>query len=288
MKIQIFSDLHFEFFNSEIYELGKIKINPEADVVVLAGDIDNADLALKKALEINMEFGKHVIFVPGNHEFYGQQMHEILNKYKNKYDGVTVLTGLKEYSDISTVIKNVRFVGGTLWTDFKLYENSKRMPTQEDALNVGSVTIRDFSIIKYGEHTFCPEDSLDLHKKMLANIIEAIDDPFEGKTVLITHHGVHLQSVVPKYWADSRYLNSKKKLPGENQSWMMNPCFTSNLPELISKVNIAIHGHTHESLDYMIGNTRVIANPRGYPLSCYGDLIQYENSNYQNCKLIEI
>lgn len=287
MKIQVMSDLHMEFFNASNQHLGKIQVHPEADVIVLAGDIDTGFYSLKRAVELFRDFGAWVIFVPGNHEFYNQKMEDILKFCNHNYDGVTMLTGLKEYGQTEITLNGVKFVGGTLWTDFKLYEGSRRMPTVEEAKTVGGGALNDFYKIEGKHGTFTPQESIDLHNEMIKNINEELDKPFIGKKVLITHHGVHLNSVHPKYWADSRYLNSPKKLPGESLNWMLNPCFTSNLPELLGKVDLAIHGHTHESLDYRLGKTRVVANPRGYPLT-YGTNMAFENPSFDPLKIIEI
>ena len=47
----------------------------------------------------------------------------------------------------------------------------------------------------------------------------------------------------------------------------MNGGYHSNLEEFImDRPNIKLwtHGHTHEDFDYMVGDTRVVCNPRGY------------------------
>ena len=291
MNIQLLSDLHFEFFDRETDHLGKVQIHPEADVVVLAGDIDNGEFALKRANGIAMEFGKPVIFVPGNHEFYGQELKSTLKKYRAGAYGVHVLLGvnypnLKE-EEKSVVIDGVRFCGGTLWTDFKLYKGSVRIPNQTQAIAIGQSGLNDFRRIKINERYFTAEDSVNYNKDCYDIIKSVLDTPFTGKTVLITHHGIHSGSIHPNYAAGFRELGSPTRLPNEDTNWTINPAFCSHFPELVEKVDLCLHGHTHETLDYKVGKTRVVTNPRGYPLNRYGE-INWENSSYEPQKLVTI
>lgn len=291
MKIQVLSDLHFEFFNAETEHLGKVQIHPEADVVTLIGDIDKGAYALKRAHNIAMEFGKPVIFVPGNHEFYQQEIKETLKTFRQGAHGVFVLLGVN-YPNVkdeekSIIIDGVRFCGGTLWTDFKLYEGSVRMPSQQMAMDYSSQGINDFRIIKYGSRTFTPQDSLNYHNDNLKLIQEVLAQPFEGKNVLLSHHGVHNNSIHPRYQAAELALSTKSRLPGENTGWMINPGFSSHLPDLLKHFDLALHGHTHSSLDYQVGKCRVVANPRGYPLNRNND-IRWENPDFEPLKIIEI
>jgi predicted phosphodiesterase len=291
MNIQLLSDLHFEFFDRENDHLGNVGIHPDADVIVLAGDIDNGDYALIRASKLAMSCGKPVIFVPGNHEFYRQDMQAMLKKYRKGAPGVHVLLGV-DYPDLKAeekfvIIDGVRFCGGTLWTNFKLYEGSVRIPTQREAIASGQNGLNDFRLIKHGNTDFTAEKSVQYHNGAYKVIMEVLNTPFEGKTVVVTHHGMHSGSIHPQYSPSLYALDSKKALPGENPGWMINPAFCSHLPELVAKADLCLHGHTHKSLDYMVDNCRVVANPRGYPLNNYGD-IRWENTEYETQKLITI
>lgn len=290
MKIQLFSDLHYEFFRREEGKIGSVVVKQDVDVILLLGDIDNAQFIMQRLYDICYKWGKQVIYVPGNHEFYGQEMMSVLEIYKNKIPGVHILTGIEGYGEKEVIIDNVRFLGGTLWTDFALYQNSVRMPTVEEAMFIGQSSINDFRRIKYKGNTFTPQDSVVLHNNTLDLINEQLKIPFAGKQVLLTHHGVHNCSVHAHYSADSRYLESKKVLPGENPGWTINPCFASHLPELLKNFDFAFHGHTHKEINFKCNNekkTHVIANPRGYPLNHNGT-IKYENPEYNDFLIINI
>lgn len=290
MKLQLFSDLHYEFFKRDQSTYGGIVIKPEVDVVLLLGDIDNGEFIMQRLYDICYKWGKQIIYVPGNHEFYNQEMIHVLEKFNHEIPGIHILTGIEGYGKKEVVIDNVRFLGGTLWTDFALYQNSKRIPTVKEALEIGQQTINDFRKIQYKGQLFTPEDSVSLHNHTLDLIHKQLEVPFSGKNVLLSHHGVHSNSIHPKYSADSRYLNSEKVLPHENQAWVMNPAFASNLPNLLKHFDFAFHGHTHSRIDFICHNeknTHVRANPRGYPLNYYGEL-RYENPDYDDLFVIEI
>lgn len=290
MKVQLFSDLHYEFYRRDQSNFGSVVIKDDVDVILLLGDIDNAEFIMQRLYDICYKWGKQVIYVPGNHEFYGNEMMSVLKMYNHKIPGIHVLTGIEGYGEKEVIIDNVRFLGGTLWTDFALYKNSIRMPTVEEAMQIGKSTINDFRKISYKGKTFTPEDSLDLHRQTIGQIMEQLNTPFDGKQVLLTHHGVHNSSIHPHYSAGSRYLDSKHVLPGENQGWTMNPCFASHLPDLLQHFDFAFHGHTHKKIDFQCMNekkTHVMANPRGYPLN-YNGAIKFENPEYNDLLVINI
>lgn len=290
MKIQLLSDLHFEFFKRDMNNYAQPLIHPEVDVVLLLGDIDLGDFVLQRVYNLCYNWGKEIIYIPGNHEFYGSEMFNILGKLNHNFPNIHIITGVDGFGVKSVEFNDVRFLGGTLWTDFALYEGSKRLSTIEDAIAVGRNAINDFRRISYKGKLFTPEDSIELHKNNLKIIYEELKKPFQGKNVLVTHHGVHKDSIHPQYSADSRYLNSTKVLPGENPYWTMNPCFASHLPELLNNFDFAFHGHTHKTINLKLENdkkTKVITNPRGYPMMQYNQLI-FENSEWNALCVIEI
>lgn len=288
MKFQIFSDLHQEHFNSYTEKYGKIQVRPDVSVVFLLGDISFGLNSFKYAAKLYQEFGVPVVWIPGNHEFYGYEINDLLNKYqKINYEGVIKLLGLPSdnINDNMCIINGVRICGGTLWTNYKLYEGSNRLPTQYDA--AVSCRINDYNRIRNKDVLFTALDSIKLHE-INYNVIKSIlDIPYEGKTLVASHHGPHSGSVHPRYSPSIYSLDSKIELPGENRSFILNPGFCSYLPELLEKADVWIHGHVHDSMDYMVGNTRVITNPRGYPIFDEYEF-RYENRAYKSFDYFEI
>ena len=55
--------------------------------------------------------------------------------------------------------------------------------------------------------------------------------------------------------------------PRYEHDYHMNGAYRSNLEDFIvarPQIKLWIHGHTHHEFDYMVGDTRVVCNPRGY------------------------
>jgi predicted phosphodiesterase len=234
MKVRILSDLHLEFYKWQPPAV-------EADVVVLAGDIHVGTQGL--------EWARHhfpatpVVYVPGNHEFYGEQMQHVLSRLRE--EGARLGVNVLDTDEVN--LHGTRFLGATLWTDFALDGSSPKQI--ERALAVARNVMHDFRSIRYGTgRRFNPDDSREIHLAQVRWLEAKLAEPHAGATVVITHHLPHRQSIHPKYEGDGA-----------------NPGFASDLSRLLRPpVSLWIHGHTHESMDYVVNGTRVVCNPRGY------------------------
>jgi len=232
MKIRILSDLHLEF---EAW----IPPPAAADVVVLAGDIHHHAHGLGWARDT---FGDaEIVYVVGNHEYYGSSLAALDTMYKTAAAfGVHLL----EQGDI--VIDGVRFLGATLWTDHCLYGKE----AQGAAMQAAKGAMMDYRLIRTDRGLLTPEDTTELHRSAAGWIETALAIPFAGKAVLVTHHGIHPRSVAPRFENDP-----------------LNPAFASDLRGLVEGrgLSLCCHGHTHDARDFMMGTTRVVCNPKGYP-----------------------
>jgi predicted phosphodiesterase len=228
MKLNILSDLHLS-----VAPLSRPR--NDADVVILAGDIARP----AQAVEWAAGFGKPVLYVPGNHEFYGSSIDETREALR----AASRPTSVQLLDDGVAVIDGVRFVGSTLWTDFLVIGEAKR----EAAMREGARFMRDFSRIRNGDALYTAEDSrarFAMHRRFLA---DALATPFAGPTVVVTHHAPSARSIHPRFAGS-----------------LLNACFVSDLESLMGRALLWIHGHTHDSFDYEIDGTRVVCNPRGY------------------------
>ena len=234
MKLNVLSDLHLS--------VGGLR-HPrnDADVVVLAGDIARPRESAAWALE----FDKPVLYVLGNHEFYGGSIEGTPDALKRLCAG----THVHVLDDDEIVIDGVRFLGSTLWTDFMLFgDGDARDAAMADARHL----MRDFSRIRLGDATselFTPEDSAALFQRHAEWLSQRLDTEHLGPTVVITHHAPSRQSVHPRF-ADS----------------LLSACFVSDAEHFLGaeRAQLWIHGHTHDSFDYSVHGTRVVCNPRGY------------------------
>ncbi len=230
MKIHVLSDLHIEFGDFSVPET-------EANVIVFAGDIGVGIDGLKW-IE-SQEIDKPVIYVLGNHEFYHHDIN-LIDEIKAKApENIHVL-------DTDTVeIDGVRFLGCTLWTDFLLFGAAEQWFAVQNAKK----NMADFEVIKNNGRRFSPDDSMRLHEKSRDWLEGMLRIPFDGKTVVVTHHLPSFKSVHPRF-----------------QKNLLSPAFASHLDELMNQERVImwIHGHTHDAYDYEINGTRVVCNPRGY------------------------
>ncbi len=230
MKIQVLSDLHLTVAAME-------PPRTDADVVVLAGDIARS----KQAIDWALALGQPVIYVPGNHEYYGGSLAAVREELKQLAAG----TRVHVLDQDEVTLQGVRFVGATLWTDFELYAGPQREESIAAALRFSA----DFSRITLdGEARFTPEHSSLLCRQAAQWLSQRLRDQ-RPPTVVVTHYAPSVRSVDPKF--DGSPLNA---------------AFVSNLDALVaaSEAALWIHGHTHYPVDYAIGATRVFSNPRGY------------------------
>ena len=237
MKLNVLSDLHLGF---EAFER---PVN-DADVVVLAGDIARP----REAAAWASGFDKPVLYVPGNHEFYGGSIDGTVAELERLCDG----TRVHLLDDREVIVDGVRFLGTTLWTDFDLFDTAER---KSEAMAEAKRLLRDFSRIALGESTgavFTPEDSAALFRGHADWLASRLATPHDGPTVVITHHAPSPRSI------HQRFAGS-----------LLNACFVSNLEHLLGedRAQLWIHGHTHDSFDYQVRGTRVVCNPRGYARS---------------------
>lgn len=230
MKLHILNDLHIEFGDFTIP-------NTDADVIILAGDIGVGMEGLTWIEGQNLN--KPVIYIPGNHEFYHNDI-RLIDKLKTQApDNVRVL------NDDAVVIEGVRFLGSILWTDFLLFGETDKYFSVQCARK----GMNDFEIIRINGKRFTPEDSIEMHEKSRDWLSCMLSVPFNGKTVVVTHHAPSPRSVPLRFAKD-----------------LLTPAFASNLEGLMdgSRVALWAHGHTHDVFDYEVFGTRVVCNPRGY------------------------
>jgi len=232
MKLQIMSDLHLGF--------GELTVpRTDADVIVLAGDIARPKQAIRWAYQL----GKPVIYVAGNHEFYGGVIAQTLSELR----GWARETGIHVLDDDELVLDGVRFLGCTLWTDLSLYDEGA---ARELSVRAAWQSMRDFALIRsQGQKLFTPDDMVARCRSHLVWLERRLDARVSGPTVVVTHHAPSPRSI-HKTFAGSP----------------INAAYIVDLERLFGADRVAlwIHGHTHHSFDYTVRGTRVICNPRGY------------------------
>lgn len=231
------------------------------DLVILAGDIHAHTHAIPWAAKT---FSKPVIYVPGNHEFYGAHLNGLtseLRKCASLYSHVHLL-------DNETIeIDGVRICGTVLWTDFMLFGSDRG--TMGRCMSDAKHGMNDFSQIRFvGGGWLSPANTVRLHRVSASFLAETLGTPFDGPTLVVTHHLPSMTSVADRFRKD-----------------LMSAAFASNLDHLVAKADLWVHGHTHDSFDYRIDKCRVVCNPRGYP---DWRRRRYENPSFDPTKIVEI
>ncbi len=229
VRLRILSDLHLEAADFAVPAA-------DADVVILAGDIANGGDGIAWG---QIAFDAPVLYVPGNHEYYDREFDDARLEMQSAARGSSVT--LLERGE--RVLGGVRFLGCTLWTDFALEGDAG----YERAMRHRKWLI-DFTAIRWGDRLLAPEDTIALHRADAAWLAACLETPFDGPTVVITHHAPHRGSIAPPF-----------------ASHPLNPAFVSDLDVLMGRAGLWIHGHTHTAFDYDVRGTRVVCNPRGYP-----------------------
>lgn len=264
MRIAVGSDLHLEFVDITL------KNEDNAEVLILSGDIFTAqelhdypepdtpytDEILKtlgsrqvKAHEYrnflkrcSSEF-PHTIIIAGNHEFYHGKWDGSITDIRNECNKFSNVYFMENNSK---KINDFTFIGCTLWTTMN----------NGDPLTLHAMPnlMNDFRIIRndsLGYTKLRPSHTVSRHRRSMEYIRTVIEGNFDEKFVVVGHHAPSFMSIHENYKNDA----------------IMNGAYASDLSEFIldhPQIKLWTHGHTHYSFDYMIGDTRIVCNPRGY------------------------
>lgn len=226
------------------------------DILLLCGDIGINDQGMKFANKVARIFDIPVLMIAGNHEFY-QNWKSRDHTWENTLDNLRkaaghtskVVKGETTYLEDTVVeYEGVRFIGATLWTDMKLYGDDPMVAWKV------SRALNDYRVIISEEDPLCPmtlttDQTVYRHGVSRQFIETELAKPFEGPTVVMTHH-TPSQLSIPEHYREDK----------------VSAGYTSRLESVIEQYQPTVwcHGHTHTSFDYKIGETRVICNPRGY------------------------
>lgn len=235
-KALVISDIHLEYAKKlDIPVIDGVKF------LILAGDIGSYREHLDFIRDCATKYT--VIYVLGNHEFYGYTLKEVRDFWKS-----VEIENFYFLDNSSVVVDGIEFIGSTLWVDF----NRRNPRTMVSA----SVDITDFrKIYNATADEYITVDEIYNEFEMAYNYLkEAIYNDNGLTKVLVTHYAFSHESVHPSYRDHESDLR-------------MNHMYASNLDYFVgnSLVNVAIHGHMHTSSDYMLGDVHVVCEPVGYP-----------------------
>lgn len=248
MLFRVLSDLHLDINRI-------IPFNIEGDnsvITLIAGDISGDPIIREEWISKQIENGYKGFFIEGNHIVYhneNKSINQIQDDLYNKfYDQFVFMEN--NYQIITEENERVLIIGCTLWTDYE-YDGCPVVSRR-----IANLSMNDFSFRCVGEFQplryMTTEDQIRWHnesKLFIEKTLLKMNGKYD-KAVILTHHAPSKQSV------NRSYKDSK-----------LNPAYVSNLENLIlkhPKIKLWVHGHLHYNSDYMVGNCRIICNPRGY------------------------
>jgi len=257
MNIQLLSDLHLEAHP----DFTPVPA-PDADVLVLAGDIGSYQMGSALTARGDADFGlgrfsplgawpTPVLFVPGNHEYDGMDFDHAHARLR----ATCKRLGILWLEQACVVLGGVRFAGTTLWSDFDALGPAddaqgaalaQQLRAREKAFRAANFHLRKTGGTRGGAPFLADrvrEQSLACQQWLRSTLAE----PFEGTTVVVTHFAPSLKSADPRYGLT----------PG-------TAAFCNALDALLPLARLWLHGHLHAPSDYVHAGCRVVANPLGY------------------------
>jgi hypothetical protein len=254
MKITLISDLHLDISGPLELEGG--------EVLIIAGDACEVRSLINEYSTVKEDnffrdqypgydffsdqihkFDK-VFYVMGNHEHYRGKFNQTKGLLKS-----TLPTKVTILDNDCVEYKGVMFLGATLWTDCNKGDPITMMELKSFMNDYKVITYHDRDKDLY--YKLSPEVTIREHKQTLEyfrnQLIEHKDKPF----VVITHHAPSWKSVNEKYVKDH----------------LINGGYASDCSSFIldhPNIKYWVHGHMHDGVNYEIGDTNVLANPRGY------------------------
>jgi hypothetical protein len=261
VKIQLLSDLHLE--SHPDYHA---RPAPGAQLLVLAGDIGSYQKGSRLAGDdVGLErFSPHhhwpvpVLYVPGNHEYDNLDFDATHARLRETCERLGITWLEREV----LVIDGVRFVGTTLWTDFDAMalapgeppgDTVKLLKQRHKAFRAANFYLQKAATTRHGE-LMLAEAWRELGLASQQWLANALAQPFDGWTVVVTHFAPCLRSGDPRYGL----------VPG-------TAGFCNSLDHLLPLADYWLHGHLHCPSDYRVpapqrrsGQCRVLANPLGY------------------------
>lgn len=266
MFIRPVSDIHLEFSHGNM-RLNELPTDKDT-VLILAGDVG---LASKPHTYLDFFQDKadrfrDVIYIMGNHEHYKGSFSCSKNRAK---DNLAEFVNVHVIEKESIVIDDVAFIGATLWTSM----NNHDILCMEQA----RLTMNDYNTIRHGPNAepwkckLKPQETVADHVNASHYIFKEVEKQkaLGNKTVVISHHAPSYKSIAEEFRGET-----------------INGAYASELSEDIMDYdpNIWVHGHTHASFDYLIKDTRVVCNPRGY----HTESGQYLNLDFNEELLIRV
>ena len=244
MLFDLISDLHISSFKKSDFP----NLIPTANTLAVLGDVCEVDQLkqVKSFFKYVDSLWDNVLYVLGNHEFYNGYLDNTVSRFKDQLQSISSVIVMD--NDVVS-IDGIRYICSTLWSDMDKNDPMTVMACRD--------LISDYHCIKTTDgRKINPSNTIDLfnaNASFIKTMLEISES--DDVNVVLTHHAPSYLSVSPKFKGN-----------------LCNGAFVSDLSDLIldnPSIKVWAHGHTHHTVDYMIGDCRVIANPCGYVNELY-------------------
>lgn len=246
MRVLILSDLHIEFADYNVPD-------HDADLVILAGDIGVGEGVPAWIADQFQDKSVPVAFVAGNHEFYRQNISITQDLFRQRLQPPHYFLE-NEAVELDLAGERVRVLGATLWTSLiDGYRDASHLFRQ----------LSDYYLIPFPTASGVSTEQIvqRWHQESVAWLDEELGKPFDGKTIVVTHHAPLIEA--------GYYTTLERPTPFQTE---LTPAFSTDLKWLIEKHHIDLwaFGHTHLDFDETIAGTRVFSQQRCYPATGSG------------------
>lgn len=251
MKCRLLSDAHLEF--SGHWAPPRV----EADLAILAGDIfpgaydfpDGVRAELLRHLLLDHE----VVYVPGNHEYYHFHMAKCRAAwadYENAINSEGHPHQLHILDNQSVMIDDVHVIGSTMWTSFGGHKPMVMMACQNgmnDYHHIKKSYEMQNGASSHSTVPITPDDVYGIHCESRLFVADELSKKLGRKRLVVTHHAPTKLSIHKEY----------------KDRGILNEAYANDFNYEMD-ADAWVHGHIHNRADYVVGDCRVMANPRGY------------------------
>ncbi len=247
LRAQIASDMHLEGWLANKAS-PPLRYNPDAHVLILAGDLCNGIPNAQSAAWLAKRLGGcswplGIYMVLGNHDYYGLELDEAASAWQEIFELIEVPAQVL-HRTVATLVApggRVRLAGCTYWTDFD--RNDPLLPFYAEK------SIADYRWIRVNNQSIRASDVLQAHERDRNWLLQLTPGSTDDPLVVVTHHAPSWRSVHPDRKTDA--LNGAYVSASEWIAEQLTPA-------------VWIHGHVHARCDYWHGGTRIVSNPIGY------------------------
>ncbi|MEM9342825.1 MAG: metallophosphoesterase [Pseudomonadota bacterium] len=242
MRVLILSDLHHDFWAESGRDpfKGIEELLSSLDHILLAGDLTNKPkVRWKQAFQ---DLARHVALdrvsvFPGNHDFYDFSIDR-----EDRLAEIAASFGVRYVQKKQVHLGKARLLCATLWTDMALGAPGL------DRIVARMNDFRKIRVASRGYGRLRPADVTARHRDHVNWLDETLDERFDGKTFVVTHHAPH-PDVLQDY------------------SDGLDAAYASDLSKLINKHHPDgwFFGHSHDANNLTLGRTALQNVSLGYP-----------------------